>query len=198
MCVCPEGAGDLPVLPFPMRLVRKRGPVIAATSAVVNQLPRDHPARPSPSSAQGCDNTDGFGRISGLSVSFPNAENEEVLKNLLFILKAKIPLEFNLLAMDLKLLQTVAFLFYHGSHGNFLKGDFIANRVFVLKALSQPCLYVAVGDQAAREVSLGTFLCCDIPRAHGGTWGSMPERTLLQAPNLCSAWGPVSDPLGYG
>lgn len=52
MCLCPEGAGDLPVLPFPMRLVRKRSPVIAALSAVTNQLPGEHPAagaRPSPS-----------------------------------------------------------------------------------------------------------------------------------------------------
>lgn len=52
MCLCPEGAGDLPVLPFPMWLVRKRSPVIAALSAVTNQLPGEHPAagaRPSPS-----------------------------------------------------------------------------------------------------------------------------------------------------
>lgn len=39
-------------------------------------------------------------------MSFTNAENEEVLKNPLFILKAKIPLEFNLPVMDLELLQT--------------------------------------------------------------------------------------------
>lgn len=99
-----------------MRLVRKRNPVIAASSAVMNQLPGEHPAagaRPSPNawpiSAQGCNNAKGFGRILGLSVSFPNTENEEVLKNLLFILKAKIPLEFNLLVMDLKLLESSSF-----------------------------------------------------------------------------------------
>jgi len=60
-----------------------------------------------PHLAQGCNNAQGFGRILGLSVSFTNVENEEVLKNPLFILKAKIPLEFNLPVMDLKLLQTV-------------------------------------------------------------------------------------------
>lgn len=68
-----------------------------------------------PISAQGWNNTEGFGRILDLSMSFPNVENEEVLKSLLFILKAKIPLEFNLPVMDLKLLQTVEFLFYHWS-----------------------------------------------------------------------------------
>lgn len=59
-----------------------------------------------PHFAQGCNNAQGFQRILGLSVSFTNAENEEVLKNPLFILKAKIPLEFNLPVMDLELLQT--------------------------------------------------------------------------------------------
>lgn len=63
-----------------------------------------------------------------------NTENEEVLKNLLFILKAKIPLEFNLLVMDLKLLQTVEFFFYRGSCRSSLKQDFIANSIFVPKA----------------------------------------------------------------
>ena len=154
MCLCPEGAGDLPVLLFPMRLVRKRSPVIAASSAVTNQLPGEHPAtgtRPSPNawpiSAQRCNDAEGFGRILGLSVSFLKAENEEVLKNLLFILKAKIPLEFNLLVMDLKLLQTVEFFFYRGSRGSSLKRDFVANRVFVPEAPSRRCPYLAVGDR---------------------------------------------------
>lgn len=73
-------------------------------------------------------------------MSFLNAENEEALKNLLFILKAKIPLEFNLPVMDLILLQTGEFFLYHGSAGNSLKQDFVANRVFVPKALSRRCL----------------------------------------------------------
>lgn len=50
-------------------------------------------------------------------MSFLNAENEEALKNLLFILKAKIPLEFNLPVMDLILLQTGELFLYHGVLG---------------------------------------------------------------------------------
>lgn len=44
MCLCPKQAGDLPVLLFPMRLVRKHSPVIRASSGVTNQLPRECPA----------------------------------------------------------------------------------------------------------------------------------------------------------
>lgn len=84
--------------------------------------------------AQGRNNAKGFGRILGLSVSFTNAENEEVLKNLLFILKAKIPLEFNLPAMDLKLLQAVEFFFYRRSRGNSLRQGFVASTAFVSEA----------------------------------------------------------------
>lgn len=87
--------------------------------------------------AQGRNNAKGFGRILGLSVSFTNAENEEVLKNLLFILKAKIPLEFNLPVMDLKLLQAAEFFFYRRSRGNSLKRGFVASTVFVSEAPSR-------------------------------------------------------------
>lgn len=69
-------------------------------------------------------------------MSFLTGENEEVLENLLFILKAKIPLEFNLPVMDLKLLQAVKLFSYHGSCDNSLKRDFIANKVFVPEAPS--------------------------------------------------------------
>lgn len=179
-----------------MRLVRKRSPVIAASSAVTDRLPGEHPAagaRPSPNawpiSAQGCDDAKGFGRILGLSVSFLNAENEEVLKNLLFILKAKIPLEFNLPVMDLKLLQTVEFFFCRGSRGNSLKRDFIANRVSVPEDPSQQCPYLAVGDRRGwgREVPQGTFLSRDVRRAHGGTCGCISARASLRGPDLRSA-----------
>lgn len=114
-------------------------------------------------------------------MSFPNAENEEVLKNLLFILKAKIPLEFNLLVMDLKLLQTVEFFFYRGSRGNSLKGDFTANRVFVPKAPSRRWPLLAVGDRPGRGggVPQGTFL-------RGGTWGCAPVSASLRGPDLSS------------
>lgn len=83
-------------------------------------------------------------------MSFQNAENEEALKNLLFILKAKIPLEFNLPVMDLILLQTGEFFLYHGGAGNSLKQDFVANRVFVPKALSRRCLDLWVTEWPGR------------------------------------------------
>lgn len=130
---CPEGTGDLPALRFPRWLVRNRSPTSAGS----------HEPAPGSASSQrrsGLSHAKRFGRILGLSVSFLNAENEEALKNLLFILKAKIPLEFNLPVMDLILLQTGEFFLYHGSAGNSLKQDFVANRVFVPKALSRRCL----------------------------------------------------------
>lgn len=128
-------------------------------------------------------------------MSFPNAENEEVLKNLLFILKAKIPLEFNLPVMDLKLLQTVEFFFYHGSRGNSLKQDFIANRIFVPEASSRRCPYLAVGDRPGRggDIWQETFLCRDIRRVRGGAWVCTPAQASLQG--LCPAWGLVPCPL---
>jgi len=124
-------------------------------------------------------------------VSFPNAENEEVLKNLLFMLKAKIPLEFNLLVMDLKLLQRVEFFFYRRSRGSSLKQDFTANRVFVPEAPSQRCPYLAVGSRRGQGgvVPQGTFLLRDMGRAQDGTQGCTPARASLRGPDLRSARG---------
>lgn len=77
---------------------------------------------------------------------FLKAENEEVLKNQLCVLKAKIPSEFNLTLMDLKLLQTAGFLFYPMSCGNPLKQAFfnIENSALGFKALVTMSTFASV------------------------------------------------------
>lgn len=158
---------------------RDLGTFTSLVPGVLGQESQPHQhreSRTSPGSASsGLSHAKGFGRILGLSVSFLNAENEEALKNLLFILKAKIPLEFNLPVMDLILLQTGEFFLYHGGAGNSLKQDFVANRVFVPEALSQRCLELWVtawpgrggptGHIPARRSRCGSLGCTVTPQS---------------------------------